>query len=44
MYIDKIEERLEEFEVIKSDKTIDLISLNSLYDFYNITFNQNDFN
>lgn len=35
--------RLEEFEVIKSDKTIDLISLNSLYDFYNITFNQNDF-
>lgn len=33
----ELDERLEEFEVIKDNK-IDMISLNSLYDFYNQKF------
>lgn len=34
-----IEERLEEFDVIKNNK-FDMISLNSLYDFYNNSFDE----
>lgn len=36
-------ERLEEFNVIKDDTTIDFISLNSLYDFYGKKFNETSF-
>lgn len=31
-------ERLEEFEVIKNDNEIDMICMNQLFDFYNISF------
>lgn len=37
-----IADRLHEFEVIKEDD-IDYISLNSLFDYYNIPFNQSEF-
>lgn len=36
-------ERLEEFNVIKDDITIDFISLNSLYDFYGKKFDETSF-
>lgn len=38
--LSEVDERLVEFEVIKDGK-IDLISLNQLYDFYNIPFDEN---
>lgn len=38
----ELSDRLEEFNVIK-DNRLDLISLNSLYDFYNLPFDENEF-
>lgn len=38
----KLVDKLEEFEVIKNDNIIDMISLNSLFDYYNIPFDINE--
>lgn len=38
----EIKDRFEEFEIIKENK-LDLISLNSLYDYYEFTFDENQF-
>jgi len=43
LYENEIRERLDEFEVIKDINQIDLISLNSLFDFYNIPFYEKEF-
>lgn len=37
---DEVFNRCEEFELTKDNKTIDLISLNQIYDFYNVDFSK----
>lgn len=41
-YIKQLSDKLEEFEVVKGE-SLDLISLNSLFDYYNIPFDPNKF-
>lgn len=39
----ELPERVKEFEIIKNDN-IDIISVNSIYDFYKVPFNEEQFN
>lgn len=36
-------ERMEEFEVVKDGNKLDLISMNSVYDYYDVEFDEDDF-